>query len=83
MASKFEKIKRVVEEEKTKKVRNEARRAHLKEEEQRIYEQIKEEAGKEIKTVEEMEAFCTQMKADITSDIDKMAEVLKAEGIEI
>lgn len=81
--STFVKIKRIVEQEKNKKVSGEARLQSLGEEKERIFKQIKQETGKEISNIEEVEKIVTELEAEIKENITKMVEVLKSEGIEV
>lgn len=81
--TKFTKIKRMVEEERDKKMRGEARLSSLQEEQTRIFNQINEEAGKEVSSVAEAEDICASLKSEIQSDIEEMERVLKEEGIEL
>lgn len=81
--STFQKIKRHVEEEKNKKVRGEARLASLTDEQERIFSQVQEETGKTINSIEEVEGICENLKENIESEIAKMVEVLREEGIEV
>lgn len=81
--STFAKIKRVVEQEKNKKVAGEAKIAQLNDEKKRIFNQINQEFGKPVSEVEEVEAIHASLKTEIESDISKMLEILKSEGIEI
>lgn len=81
--STFVKIKRIVESEKNKKVSGEARLQSLAEERDRIFKQIKQEFGKEIYSVKELETIVVDLEAKIKDDITKMVEVLKSEGIEV
>jgi tRNA G26 N,N-dimethylase Trm1 len=79
----FQIIKRKVEEEKNKKVRGEATLTSLGNEQQRIFKQVEEEAGRTVSTVEEVEEICETLKVDIADDISKMVEILREEGIEV
>lgn len=83
MANTFENIKRTVDQEKTKKVQGEARLTSLNEEKGRIFTQIQTEVGKPIASVEEAEQIAASLKDDITSEIKRMVEILKEEGIEV
>jgi hypothetical protein len=79
----FQKIKRNVEEEKNKKVRGEAKLSQLGDEQNRIFKQVQEEVGTSVSTVEGVEKICEDLKENINSDIAKMVEVLREEGIEV
>lgn len=77
------KIKRVVEQEKNKKVRGEARLASLQDEKERIFKQSTEELGKPVQSVEELESIKNQLAGSIEDDLNKMIEILSKEGIDI
>lgn len=79
----FVKIKRIVEQEKNKKVSGEARLQSLTEERERIFKQINQEFGKEVTSVEEVETIVAALESEIKDDITKMVEILNSEGIEI
>lgn len=79
----FVKIKRLVEQEKNKKVRGEARLASLQDEKERIFKQSAEELGKPVKSLEELETIKNQLAGSIEDDLNKMIEILSNEGIEI
>lgn len=81
--STFVKIKRIVEQEKNKKVSGEARLQSLNEEKQRIFKQIEQELGKSVSSVEEVEAISAELETQIKNDISEMLKVLKSEGIEL
>lgn len=81
--STFSKIKRIVEQEKNKKVSGEAKLSSLDDEKNRIFKQINAEVNQEVSSVEEVESICDTLKQEIESDIAEMMEVLKSEGIEV
>lgn len=81
--TRFQKIKQIVEEEKNKKVRGEARLNSLEEERARILEQVKEEADIDASSVEEIEKYGEKLKEEIESEIEKMAQILAEEGIDV
>jgi flagellar biosynthesis chaperone FliJ len=81
--STFEKIKRVIEDEKNRKTRGEARLASLEEERNRIFKQIKEDLNIDVSSVEELEEICEKLEGAIKDHISKMVEVLREEGIEL
>ena len=81
--TKFAKIKRLVEEEKTKKMRGEARLVSLEEESARIFKQVEEELGRPVASIEEAEAIGEELKEAIETDLNRMVAILKEEGIEV
>ena len=81
--SKFQKIKAQVEEEKSKKVRGEARKSSLQEEKERIFATIQEEVGSELDSSEKIEQYSNELKEGIEKDIVEMAKILEEEGIEV
>lgn len=81
--SKFAKIKRIVEQEKNKKVAGEAKIAQLKDEKNRIFKSVEQEFGKKVSDVEEVVEIHDSLKAEIEEGITKMVDILKSEGIEV
>lgn len=77
----FVRIKRAVEQEKTRKMQAEAKLDSLDSEKARILEEVKEVTGKELKTVEEVEAFASNLKQEIENHIVDMRKVLDEEGV--
>lgn len=78
--TKFSKIKRIVEQEKEKKVRGEARISQLGEERKRIFTQLQEETGQNITSLEAAEKYNDKLRESIEDDVQSMEQILKEEG---
>lgn len=76
MTTPWEVIKRNANKAQQDKVRAEAERASLEREEQRILDRIRETTGKDLKTVEELEAEKTALTAKVTEAMRDMAKAL-------
>lgn len=76
----FIKIKRIVEQEKEKKVRGEARISQLGEERKRIFAQLQEETGQNITSLEAAEKYSDKLRESIEDDVQSMEQILKEEG---
>lgn len=77
----FVRIKRAVEQAKTKKMQEEARISSLEAEKARVLDDVKELTGKELKTAEEVEAFAASMKDEIENKITEMRTILTEEEV--
>ena len=77
----FVRIKRAVEQEKTKKLQGEAKMESLKQEEIRIINEVKELTAKEMTSPEEVEAYTIEMKESIEKQILEMKSILDGEGV--
>ena len=82
MATEFTRIKQAVEEQKTKKMRGEARKSSLVEEQQRLHEEASKESGKTIDSTETLQKVSEEVKTGIESNIQKMKEILDEEGVD-
>lgn len=77
----FARIKRAVEQEKTKKVQGEAKLESLEQEEARILAEVKEMTGKDIVTAEDLQAYNDGIKSSIEEHIIEMKGILDEEGV--
>ena len=78
--TKFSRYKRIVEQEREKKVRMEERKISLLEEKERIFAQLKAEIGKPVSSLEEAEEIEREMEQSIEKDVLKVEAILKEEG---
>lgn len=79
--TKFTRMKRAVDDQKRIKMQAEAVISARKEENQRIFQEIKENFNIEISSIEEGEAVLSKLRETITNDAEKMEQLLKEEGI--
>ena len=78
--TKFSRYKRIVEQEREKKVRMEERKISLSEERQRIFTQLETEIGMPISSLQEAEKIESEMEESIQKDVLKVESILKEEG---
>lgn len=79
--SKFLEIKRVVEQEKQKKMRAEVQLETLKEEEERLKKELEETFGSEFDSLESVEQHLEQLKTEISDKILEVEAILKDEDV--
>lgn len=77
----FARIKRAVENEKTKKMQAEARTESLQDEKKRLLDEASTLAKQPFTSGEEIETYVTEMRASIEKDIAEMSAILKEEGV--
>jgi hypothetical protein len=79
--STYERIKTAIEKEKQKKIQNESRIEALKEEAQRLMDEVEKSLGKKVASLEELESIVKQMKEEIEQKIEDIKAVLDKEGV--
>ncbi len=78
--TKFARFKRIVEQEREKKVRSEERIITLTEEKARIFANMEAELGRPVKSLEQAEEISEDLKQSVERDLLKMEQILKEEG---
>lgn len=81
--TKFLKIKRIIDEQKVRKVRGEAMISQLTDEKTRIFNNLKNELGRPIDDISEVIQIRDEYLKSAEEDIDKIAAILAEEGYDL
>ena len=81
--TKFAKIKRIIDEQKVKKVRGEAMISQLTDEKQRIFKNLATEIGRPVEDAAEAIQIRDEYLKSAEEDIEKIAAILAEEGFDI